>query len=318
MRLVQNSSFPLVSVVIPIFMPGETFLYALGSVRKQRYPNFEIVISDDGDFDSMLLPKDERIKFVSNISSRKGIFSNLNNAICNSRGDFVQIFCQDDIMADLFLTSQVKVLTSFDKAGMIFSSFVDIYNDDMNVRLDKEEQKVVDVRYYQPSFFLNKLFVKGCMPGNLSPVMLRRSVYLDVGEFDASFKYCGDFDYWIRLAQHNGAIYHSSQYLYIRNHPKQASNTLPLIFKIEEERLCYSRLFDMNTIRRNDSALSWYFNEKVGVQHFTNYLRSKNKGQKSRIEEVFIYPFSLWKILLLTVLSLKNRIRLFFINEKDI
>lgn len=311
---------PLVTVVIPVYNPDIYFTDAINSVLRQSYDNYEVIISDDSEEKSSLIPEDLRIMYVKNISGKKGIFPNLNNAIRHAKGDFIQIFCQDDVMDSKFITSQINCFKISPLISMVFSDYFTIRDNAKIADFDSAEPKYADLRFYRKDFFLNKLLVKGSMPGNLSPVMVKRNIFDDIGYFDESFIYCGDHEYWIRLSKSHNAFYSGFKLLYIRVHKGQASQYLPQSNYFKEEQLNYLNLTQCNTIKKSPAYINWYINERFGVQHFYNLVKSVLlKKQFKNLQNLRVlnsYPFRLYKIVILFFMSFRNKITLFKINEK--
>lgn len=311
---------------MPIYQPDPHYFDdAVQSVLEQNYPNFELVISDDADAHELVRRwNDERIVYVKNLKDRKGIFSNLNNAICKSTGEYIQIFCQDDLMQPSFVSRQVMLLESAPGFDMIFSDYVNIGSSDDRASLGERDffsnENNFVCRYYRRDFFLNKLLQKGCLPGNLSPVMLRRKVVEDIGLFNEDFRYCGDHEYWIRLAQQHQAIYNGTRLLAVRTHAAQASSTLPLAAKIRETIINYSTLLQTNTIRVSRKRQQRFINENVGVPFLYMALKRRFRGKTKSWNEVKLlnkYPFRLASIILFALATLKNKLSIERINEND-
>ncbi len=86
----------LVSVVMPVYNRVEIFEVAVDSVRKQSYPNWELIIVDDGSIDGTVnrLRKyleeidDSRIIVLFHDQNR-GVSSARNTALASARGEFI-------------------------------------------------------------------------------------------------------------------------------------------------------------------------------------------------------------------------------------
>lgn len=313
---------PKISVVIPVYNPEPVFLRnAIDSVRKQTYQAFEIVISDDTENEQLVASiiddqnSEPPIKCFSH-KGEKGIFSNLNNAISHAQGEFIQILCQDDELKPNCLEEQKKVLARHPGVGIVFSQF--------DVISEKGEKGKLESKFnyrYQFPDYLKKddmkywLLVFGCLPGNLSPVMIRKSVIDRIGLFNPDLKYAGDFDYWSRAAQHVDFYFNKKSLLYVRRHDQQASRTLSYSELVKDRIAVYSRLLENQTYPLDRTKISWYLNQAVGAQHFHLFLRSLIKHKlllphlKSHISLLNHRPFNLFKSALMYVLTLNGRIK---------
>src|SRR3972149_4041531 len=87
---------PLFSIVLPTRNRGEELERAVGTVRAQENPDWELIIVDDGETDvKRYLPVDERVRYVRN-DYRKGAPASRNAGISLSRGDFIAYLDDDD------------------------------------------------------------------------------------------------------------------------------------------------------------------------------------------------------------------------------
>src|SRR5688500_571318 len=119
---------PEISVVIPVFHPSKIYLQELfGSLLLQELSDFEIIISDDSYAESLIysvLPEalKSKTRYVRNCTGN-GIFKNLNNAIKNTNSEYIQIFCQDDVMLPTLLSSNIEFLKKHSECDMVFCHF---------------------------------------------------------------------------------------------------------------------------------------------------------------------------------------------------
>lgn len=309
----------LVSIVMPVYNPdSELFNLAITSILQQGYAPIELIISDDSNNDLVgeILKgyKDNRIQYYKN-SGHKGIFPNLNNAIKQASGYFIQIFCQDDLMMAGCISDQVQLMAQYPEAGMGFCNYFTSFPNEDEVAQDTRTMLL------PAQYFINSMFLHGCLPGNLSPVILKRECIDKLGYFDEHFKYCGDHEYWIRFAKEFNACYSYKKSMVVRTHDKQASSTLPFAIKVEETIKNYQELIRINTIRETRFRKWLYINEKWGVQFFKIIIKNIVKGRvnyfktlKNLQNDVFNLPL----IALLSVVTLGNKLKWIKIKETKI
>jgi glycosyltransferase involved in cell wall biosynthesis len=95
-------SAPFFSVVVPCYNRAAFLKQSIGSIQAQTFPDFEVVIVDDGSTDdtkevvSSLRNGEGRIKYIYQQNSERGIARN--NGIKNSSGQFIVFFDSDDEM----------------------------------------------------------------------------------------------------------------------------------------------------------------------------------------------------------------------------
>jgi glycosyltransferase involved in cell wall biosynthesis len=315
---------PLVSIVLPIYKPGHLFDAALKTILSQTYSHWELVISVDGEFDEKILPADDRIRCVYNRTGNTGIFPNLNNAIRHANGGLLQIFCQDDLMYPHFIAAQANMLMKHPDCQMIFCSYR-VVSTETEIAADEAEVKKINegrqiAQHMSCDYFMNSLFSKGCMPGNLSPVMLRKTLLDEVGLFSEEYQYCGDYEMWGRIAKKHNTLYLKEQLLAVRVHAQQASNTLPLGVKINEMVRIYKYLMQHNTIPRSRAYLSWYANQHTGMSLFYQSLRQNFKMRfrnRADLRYFMKFPYNTFKILTLYAITGLGRFRVFKITPQQ-
>lgn len=95
-------TMPLISICIPTYNAGKHFEPCLQSALAQTYPNFEVLISDDGSTDSTLdtinryQQQHSNIRLVENPT--KGMVANWENCIAAANGNWIKYLFQDDLM----------------------------------------------------------------------------------------------------------------------------------------------------------------------------------------------------------------------------
>lgn len=91
-----------VSVILPTYNRGYIIDKCIQSVISQKYPNWELIISDDGSSDNTEEVckgfNNERIKYFKN-SKNLGLPANRNSAIDKSSGSLI-LFTEDDMVLD--------------------------------------------------------------------------------------------------------------------------------------------------------------------------------------------------------------------------
>lgn len=113
------------SVLLPTRNRLEYLKYAVLSVLKQGYDNWEIIISDNhseeniADYVASL--KDPRIKYFRT-NAFLPVTDNWNNALKHSTGDYIIMLGDDDCLLSDFFKNSLNYITKFDKPDLIYSS----------------------------------------------------------------------------------------------------------------------------------------------------------------------------------------------------
>ena len=203
----------MISVALPIYNGLPHLREALESTLAQD-TDLEVVISDDGSADDSVdyvrSVGDPRIHMLLN-KSNSGIFGNLNRCLAMCKGEYIQIFCQDDVMHPGYLSSQVSMLTRYGDAGLVYGDARSIDGlgrpgppgpfDTTPELISKAIYRWIASHY-------------GALPQSLSSVMLPRRTLDRVGLFNEGYRVAGDVEYYHRVAElfplvRNSSILHS-------------------------------------------------------------------------------------------------------------
>jgi len=126
----MTAATPLVSVVMP-FLDGMRFLpEAIDSVVTQAYPEWELMLVDDGSTDgSSALARDYargwpgRIRYLEHAGhSNRGKSTSRNLGIAQARGDLLAFLDADDVFLPDKLTRQVGLLSAQADAVMVYGN----------------------------------------------------------------------------------------------------------------------------------------------------------------------------------------------------
>lgn len=245
------TSEPLVSVLLPTYNGAHYVASAIESVMSQNYRNWELIVQDDNSTDNTVEVvqqfKDTRITLARN-SSNLHIAGNLNSAILRSSGSFVQLLGQDDLLHSDCLSVQVMFWQSNPFPGFVFSPARKI--DSRGNRLLEAEaawkiQHMLTPEIATPRVAMLLFYNFGCLPSNITPVMIRRECLVHVGLFNTNLMMCLDWEMWIRLAAVYGFGYIRDQLVTTRVHDKQESSNPQLVAKrVHETYYCLKLIED--------------------------------------------------------------------------
>lgn len=195
------AELPLVSVIVPCYNYAAYVGDTLRSVLAQNYPNFELIVVDDGSLDSsaevIAAALDDwqshsmarRVEFIR--QTNQGVSAALNAGLAQSRGVFVATFDADDVMPVGRLALQVDYLRHHPEVGCLGGIATRI--DARGQQLPKKDKKR-SIRRYDFAQALAKALVVG---GNIA--MYRRAAMDAVGGYDAQIK-IQDFQMTLKIA----------------------------------------------------------------------------------------------------------------------
>ena len=183
-------SVPLVSVVIPTYNSAEFLVQALDSVFKQTYPNYEIVVIDDGSTDNtpqVVEPWRSRINYI--YQNNQGVAAARNKGIEAATGEFIAFLDADDLFLPYKLQQQIGVFEAQPEVGMVVSGW----------RLTDEGGITRDVELWHdlPQLDLHTwLYWKPVLP---SATMIRRDWLQQVGGFPSATIPVEDVECFLKL-----------------------------------------------------------------------------------------------------------------------
>ncbi|GAX44195.1 family 2 glycosyl transferase [Tolypothrix sp. NIES-4075] len=121
---------PLVSVLVPNYNYAKYIGETLESALCQTYPNFEVIVCDDGSKDNSCeviesyVQKDSRIKLIRKPNG--GVATALNAAYQASKGEIICLLDADDIWMDNKLQKILDVFRSDPKCGFAIHNVIQI------------------------------------------------------------------------------------------------------------------------------------------------------------------------------------------------
>jgi len=178
----------VISVIICTYNRANLLPRAILSVQKQTLQPLEIIVIDDGSTDNTIqvLKNFKKIRVISKKNS--GISSARNLGIKLSCGKYIA-FLDDD---DEWHEDKLKLQMSLHEANNIsFSHTNEIWIHNNKEIKQKKHHKKPDGW----SFYENIDFCK------ISPstVMIKKSIFDEIGLFDEELEVCEDFDMWLRI-----------------------------------------------------------------------------------------------------------------------
>lgn len=249
---------PGISIILPVYN-GERYLQqAIDSVLSQSYQDYELILwnddSTDGSSEILAQCKDERVRSFSN-DRNIGLFGTLNLAIAEARGDLLRLFSQDDVLKPNCLEAEGRFHAQHPEVAMAHSLY-DVINESGAVIIPSRRPEQPPV--FSPEFAAQMMFYYGCLPGNISNVSLKRSVFDRVGPFREDLVIAGDFEMWVRIAGEHMLGYIDKSLLFVRAHREQLSNRRgSYVIAIQEELPLYETLLSRLPPEIRDHA-KWY------------------------------------------------------------
>jgi glycosyltransferase involved in cell wall biosynthesis len=183
---------PLVSVIIPTFNRFAMLCEAIDSVLAQTFSDFEIIVVDDGSYDetgSISARYGPSIKYI--FQKNQGVSVSRNRGIREAEGDFICFLDSDDLWLPRKLAVQYAKMIENPAESISYTEEI-WYRRGVRVNPKRKHAKHGGWIFTQ------------CLPLCIispSSVMIRKSLFQDVGLFDEGLPVCEDYDLWLRIAK---------------------------------------------------------------------------------------------------------------------
>ncbi|MBD3305087.1 glycosyltransferase, partial [candidate division KSB3 bacterium] len=183
---------PRVSVIIPTYNRAAFLKTAIDSVLNQTYPDFELLVIDDGSTDhtpQVIDQYDSRLTY--HVQSNHGVSHARNVGIRASSGEYIAFLDSDDAWLPHKLDQQIAVMTEHPDLQLCHTEEIWIRR---GVRVNPKKKHQKPFGYIFPY----------CLPlcvVSPSAVMLRRTLFETVGDFDEMLPACEDYDLWLRISK---------------------------------------------------------------------------------------------------------------------
>jgi glycosyltransferase involved in cell wall biosynthesis len=265
---------PLISVVIPVFNRENLIKKAIESVLCQTYSNYELIIVDDGSRDNTKkILRQYQITYPHIIkviySRNKGVSCARNIGIAKARGEYLAFLDSDDLWISSKLCEQIDFML---KKNLDICQTEEIWVRN-NVRVNsKNKHKKKSGKIFYDSLVL-------CI---ISPsaVMIKKTVFENIGMFDEKLLACEDYDLWLRISLYY-PIYTMSKSLIIKNggHADQLSRKYWGMDRF--------RVYSMLKILRKEKQLDC-FKKRALYYYLSDKAKVVASGAKKR-KKIFLF-----------------------------
>lgn len=218
-------ALPLVTTIIPTYNAAHFVVGAVASALAQTYPAVEVVVVDDGSTDdtaNRLARFGDRIRYLR--QPNQGPSAARNNGIRAAAGEIVALLDADDLWHPGKLTTQVAYLTRHPDIGLLGTDYLNTMPDVWPPVPDPPSAEELPF----PVVVMKS-------PVAPSTVVVRKSVFDEVGLFDTGLRSAEDWELWVRIAARFRAAKLTAPLVFYRVHPAGLSKQAERMEACERE-----------------------------------------------------------------------------------
>jgi glycosyltransferase involved in cell wall biosynthesis len=263
----------MITVILPVHNGSNYLASSIASVLAQDC-DFILHVLDDGSTDASAeiaqSTRDPRVRYSRN-PAKFGLFKTLNRGFTEATTSLVRIWAHDDLMLPGSLHRFVEFAENRPEVGMIYSDFWAIdtkgYRTRYEERFEGQRERTPECAHWDLSALLFYSF--GCLPGNISTVLLRREAWHTAGGFLEGMQQAPDYDMWVRISEFSSVGFIKEKLIELRDHPLQLSKvgTRQMTTISEEFPIC-QKLQQHLSRRISQTDLRSFWRQHRGRQHF--------------------------------------------------
>lgn len=197
---------PSISVVIPLYNHEKYISSTLYSVLSQHYPPREIIVVDDGSSDDGIhvvqTLAQNRPEIICWSHPNRGAHNTINSGIHRSSSDLVSILNSDDIYHPERFHNIAAAFAEDSELDAVVTGMNFIDDGGGPIGFEWYDQAM---EYHRNSGDLGKTLINGNIFVTTSNLVVKRSVFEEVGHF-AALRYAHDLDFFLRLVSEGRKI----------------------------------------------------------------------------------------------------------------
>lgn len=289
MNIDNRNTYPLISIIIPVYNSENYIMRALNSLIKQDISDIEVVIVDDGSTDSSYRIACDYQKKVNNIhvyhQNNSGVASARNLGIEKSRGRYIAFMdSDDDVSTEFCKILKSEVITNNDIDMFIFGLQEVFENGDIvNIRTSAKSKNIL----LRDGDDLFELFENNLLPVNCNKITSRdfigdtRFRDLIIGE---------DYQFYLDLLlkQPTIRVLHDILYNYhvaIENSAMKHYDTMRFL-TLKNQQSCVIRLMEKEKLDSDSqNRILEVFNSRSRNYMIMNFINSSNSNPNFNIRK---------------------------------
>lgn len=220
-----------VSVIIPNYNHENYLDIRIQSVLNQTYQDYEVIILDDCSTDNSraIIEKYRNNNHISHIIYNEhnsgSTFKQWEKGIALSKGELIWIAESDDACKESFL---LNIINAFENPDVVLSFSRSVLIDSIGKRIGlyPTQEKMNQSFCVSGSEFLSSYLTKRNIVVNASSAVFRRNIVNNIPKDYYELKGCGDWLFWIHVAELGWVYYNYNSLNYFRRHSANTTSIL--------------------------------------------------------------------------------------------
>jgi glycosyltransferase involved in cell wall biosynthesis len=292
-----------ISVLIPTFNRDGVLRECLDSVVQQTigFENLEIIVVDDcsDEVSTKDIVKgyiEFGVRLVEN-PSNIGQFRNLNRCIDLGQCPFIHILHSDDKISPGFYEKMLPIIINDNRIGAVFSRnyYIDEFSSEIKIspQLRRNTGKVEG--------WLSKLYISQQI--QTPSIIIRSSLFNEIGRFREDLKSCEDWDMWVRLSEVTEMWYVDEVLAYYRVHSDSTTGNVDYLGNFFYD----LRKLQLEYYSRHGSSKILSLSKRAYSDYLLRELKHYSIGIKLFIDFIIYFPSVYLKLKFILIL-LRHRI----------
>ena len=213
-----------ISVVIPAYNVEDYIADAIESALSQSYRAGEIIVVNDGSTDntaSILLKFEKSITIIH--QKNAGLAATRNRGANEAHGNVIAFLDADDIWLPQKLQTQAEKLNSFD---IVYSNRLNFGERGDLPELQSDVSEMMEGDIWESLLLGNFI--------TASSVVIKKPLFDKMGGFNETFRYCEDWDIWLRCSENHSVGYCSEPLVRYRFRADSLSKNHLAMLKMRE------------------------------------------------------------------------------------